>query len=345
MDSPQVIRIGIVGAGHNTRLKHIPLLQQLPNVEIVSVCNASRQSSERVAQDFDIARIYNDWRKLVEADDTDAILIGTWPYLHRDITLAALAADKHVLCEARMAADARQAREMLDAARAKPHLVTQVVPSPVTLEFDETIKKLIRDGFLGRLLVIELRAESKFIDPAEQMHWRHNYALSGYNTMSLGIWYEAVARWAGTACRVTAMTRTFVGERINERGDRCEIKVPDHVDVIAEMVCGAQMHMQISAVTGLWDGPRAYLFGSEGTLCLAGDTLLGGRKTDKRLTKIQIDPALRGRWRVEAEFINAIRGKEKVKLTTFEDGVKYMEFTEAVIRSAQTGQSIALEKT
>ena len=47
-------------------------------------------------------------------------------------------------------------------------------------------------------------------------------------------------------------------------------------------------------------------------------------------------------WRVEEEFISAIRGTEPVTLTPFSVGVHYMEFTEAVTRSAQTGQSIAL---
>ena len=45
---------------------------------------------------------------------------------------------------------------------------------------------------------------------------------------------------------------------------------------------------------------------------------------------------------MEEEFINAIRGKEQVTHTSFEDGVKYMEFTEAVTRSAESGQSVNL---
>ena len=45
---------------------------------------------------------------------------------------------------------------------------------------------------------------------------------------------------------------------------------------------------------------------------------------------------------MEEEFINAIRGVEKITHTNFQDGVKYMEFTEAVARSAQTGQAISL---
>ncbi|MGH7306800.1 MAG: Gfo/Idh/MocA family protein, partial [Candidatus Rokuibacteriota bacterium] len=45
-------------------------------------------------------------------------------------------------------------------------------------------------------------------------------------------------------------------------------------------------------------------------------------------------------WRVEEEFVNAIRGKEKVTRTSFEEGVRYMEFTDAVTKSAATGQAV-----
>ncbi|MGH7351549.1 MAG: Gfo/Idh/MocA family protein, partial [Candidatus Methylomirabilales bacterium] len=78
----ETIRVGIVGAGANTRLKHIPGLRAVPGVEIVSVANRSRDSSERVAREFGIPKVYDNWLELVEADDTDAICIGTWPYLH-----------------------------------------------------------------------------------------------------------------------------------------------------------------------------------------------------------------------------------------------------------------------
>ena len=53
-------------------------------------------------------------------------------------------------------------------------------------------------------------------------------------------------------------------------------------------------------------------------------------------------PELGGTWRVEEEFINAIRGIEQITHTSFQDGVRYMEFTEAVTRSAQSGEKINL---
>src|SRR5687767_9920795 len=134
--SDATIRVGIVGAGANTRARHIPGLQAIPGVEIRSVCNRSRESSRRVAERFGIPKIHDHWQELAGDPETDAIVIGTWPYLHCPVTLATLAADKHVLCEARMAMNAREARAMRDAARAKPHLVAQVVPSPFTLGVD-----------------------------------------------------------------------------------------------------------------------------------------------------------------------------------------------------------------
>ncbi|MDA1330767.1 MAG: Gfo/Idh/MocA family oxidoreductase, partial [Chloroflexi bacterium] len=60
-----VIRIGIVGAGRNTIDQHIPGLQAIDGVEIASVCNRSRASSELVAQQFGIPTIYESWAELI----------------------------------------------------------------------------------------------------------------------------------------------------------------------------------------------------------------------------------------------------------------------------------------
>src|SRR5438132_2800538 len=136
----RTIRVGFVGAGKNTRSRHIPGFQNLPGVELVAVANRSRESGERVAREFGIARVYAHWRDLVRAGDVDAVCIGTWPYMHCEITLAALEHGKHVLCEARMAMNAAEGRSMLYAARRAKHLVAQLVPAPHTLEVDATLQ-------------------------------------------------------------------------------------------------------------------------------------------------------------------------------------------------------------
>ena len=61
-----------------------------------------------------------------------------------------------------------------------------------------------------------------------------------------------------------------------------------------------------------------------------------------RLSEIALSPDEIGAWRVEEEFVNAIRGNEPITHTNFEDGVKYMEFTEAVNLSMETGTVVSL---
>ncbi len=338
----QPIRVGIVGAGENTKLRHIPGLQAIAGVEIVGVANRTRESGERVARQFGIPEVYDNWRELVESPGVDAIVIGTWPYMHCPVTLTALAADKHVLCEARMAANAAEARAMRDAARLKPALVAQVVPSPFTLRVDRTVQRLISEGYVGDVLAVEVRVGGSFVDRDAPLHWRQMDEYSGYNVMSLGIWYEGMMRWVGEATRVAALGKTFVKMRRDERGVERAVRIPDHVDVIADLACGAQAHFMVSAVAGLAGPPEAYVFGSRGTLRFSENRLFGGQRGDPALAEIPIPPQEEGGWRVEQEFVNAIRGLETVTHTTFEDGLKYMEFTEAAVRSMATGEAIAL---
>jgi predicted dehydrogenase len=287
--------------------------------------------------------VFDDWRQLVESPDIDAVVIGTWPYMHHPVTLAALEAGKHVLCEARMALNAREAHDMLRASRSRPHLVAQVVPSPFSLKVDRTIQRLLAEGFIGQLLAVEVRDYGGFLDTDGSFSWRQDFRLSGLNVMMLGIWYEAVMRWVGEATRVMAMGKTFVKLRAREgESARQSVIIPEHIDVIADMACGAQAHFCSTRVAGHAGPSGCRLYGSEGTLCFEKGLLLGGRRDDPDLREIDVPAGERGSWRVEEAFVNAIRGIEPVRLTTFEDGVRYMEFTEAVFRSRQTGRAVAL---
>ena len=344
--SSQPIRVGIVGAGNNTRVKHIPGLQAIEGVEIVSVCNRSRESSQRVADTFHIPQVYEDWHELVAADDTNAIVIGTWPYMHCEVTCAALEAGKHVMCEARMAMNAVEAHTMLEKSRDHPDLITQIVPSPFTLRVDRTMQELIADGYLGDLYAMTVRGIMPgFANPEAPLHWRQRQDLSGFNILTMGIWYEAVMRWVGPASRVFARTRIYTPQRRDrDTGALVTVDVPDHVNIVADLACGAQATYEFSAVCGLAPGSEIWLFGSQGTLHYdqASDKLLGGQPGDKALREIPIAPEKAGKWRVEEEFVGAIRGQEEIRLTTFADGVKYMEFTEAVHRSAASGQVVSL---
>jgi hypothetical protein len=98
--APATLRVGLIGAGGNTRLRHIPGLRAIPGVDIVAVCNRRPSSTEAVASAYDIPRTFATWEDLIADPHIDAVVIGTWPYLHCPITLAALEAGQPVLTEA-----------------------------------------------------------------------------------------------------------------------------------------------------------------------------------------------------------------------------------------------------
>jgi len=336
------IRVGVIGAGGNTTSRHIPGLQAIEGVEIVGVCNRSQESSQRVADQFGIPKTYGGWQEAIADADTNAIVIGTWPYMHCRATIAALEADKHVMCEARMAMNAREAHKMREVSRQKTHLIAQIVPSPMTLRVDKTIQRLIAEGYIGHVLALEARAGGAFLDSEAPLQWRQDFDLSGLNIMSMGIWYEALIRWVGEATSIMAMGKTFVKMRPDADGVMRSVRIPEHIDVLGDLECGAQLHIQVSNVAGLAGAPEVFVFGSNGTLRFSGNRLYGGQKDDTELTEIDIPDSEAGGWRVEEEFVNAIRGEEVITHTDFETGVKYMEFTEAVTLSMQSGTAITL---
>ncbi|MDD9930083.1 MAG: Gfo/Idh/MocA family oxidoreductase, partial [Rhodospirillaceae bacterium] len=109
----ETLRVGLIGAGGNTRSRHIPGFKAQDNISLDIVANRTVESGQRIADEFGVARVTDDWMDVVNDQSIDAVCIGTWPYMHAPMTIAALDAGKHVLCEARMAMNATAARMML----------------------------------------------------------------------------------------------------------------------------------------------------------------------------------------------------------------------------------------
>ena len=342
---PDTIRLGFVGAGRNTREKHLPAFREIAGVELAGVANSTPESAEVAAHTLGIAKAFPNWQELVADDSIDAVVIGTWPDLHCEVTLAALAAGKHVLCEARMARNLAEARQMFDAAKEHKSLVKQLVPSPFGLELGDRVEALVKDHFIGDLReFVVTAAADDFWDFSQPLHWRQDAAISGVNTLALGIMHETVMPWVPDPVRVQAMAQTFEPNRpVPDAGEYQPVSIPDSLAVLGEFAAEVRGVYRLSGVNLFGTGKRVELYGSRGTVVVEfepEERIYAGRIGDKSLKKIEVADEDRGRWQCEEDFITSIRDGKKVTKTTFGDGVRYMAFTEAVLRAADEGQPV-----
>jgi len=333
------IRVGIVGAGQIARTRHLPGFQSLPGVRVVGVCNRRRETAARVARDFDIPKIFSNWEDLVSDPEVDAVVIGAWPYLHCSVTLAALDAGKHVLTEARMAMNAREAQRMHDRAAESPGLTAMVVPSPYGLTGDAYLRSLIDAGWIGTLRELHVDGlNDQLADKETPLGWRQMTRYSGFNMLTLGILYETVLRWVAPANRVLSYASKIIPQRFDpEQGKKARVGTPDSVQVLTTQEDGSCGVYRLSGVVWHNNAMAIALHGSEGTLIydLLRDEIRGAQRPDEGLRLLPIPDSLRGGWQVEADFIAAIRGERPVTHTDFGTGVRYMQFTEAVARSSR----------
>jgi len=342
------IRVGFVGAGDNTRKRHIPGFVALSGVELVGVVNSSPGSTARVSKEFDIPTRYASWQDLVAAPDVDAVCIGTWPELHAEVTIAALAAGKHVLTEARIARNVDEAKAMQQAAADHPDRIAQIVPSPYGMECGPAVSNLVKKGFLGELReLIVVGADDTFWDYTMPMHPRQDRQRSGNNILSMGILHETALRWAPPPTRLFAQTHLFEPTRpIPSENRIADVTVPDSVQVLTELEGGGRGIYHISGISLFGPGKQIHLYGSRGTIKMhfsgSGERVLLGHAGDADLKSIDISDELRGAWAVEKDFIESIRTGEPQGNPDFAIGVSYMSFVDAVHESARTNAPISL---
>ncbi len=332
------IRIGVIGAGENACKVHIPNFLAIPGVEILEVANRATASAQKVAEQFNIPTIRKSWQDLVKSTELDAVLIGTWPYLHYEATCSALEEGKHVLCEARMAMDEAEARQMLRMSYKHPECVSQLVPSPFTLRADQTILRYLDEYRIGRPLFFEFHYhQTSNCHQSGLLNWRRNKKYSGKNIMVLGIIYESLLRWFGPAKWVSSQAETFINKaRDPDTGEIVNVSVPDYLTVQMQMNNGIMGSLFISEAGFHNKPPYIKVFGDKGTLLYefkVDGNLWYGQPNESEMHLVQISKEEEGKWRVEEEFINSIRGEEEVLYTTFTTGVEYMKFTEAVNQS------------
>ncbi len=344
MNDPKRIRLGFIGAGGICEQRHLPNLAKMPGVELVAVCNRSPESSRRVQQKWGFARTANDWRQVIEATDIDAVFIGTWPYLHFELSLAALAAGKHVFCQARMCMDWAEACQMVAAANAHPQQVAMVCPSPIRVRWERTVRELLASDRFGQLLsVTVLSANSANRDPVE-ISWRERRELSGLNILQVGIYAETLNAWCGDYLSLTATTSISL-DKHDAQGRTIEIEIPQTVSISGTLSGGIPCTEFHTGLAAGFERAEILLCGSAATCrvdLLSQQVVLhsAGSTTGELIDTVGDD------WQVEAEFLAAVRaarrGESWLVRPNFTEAARYMRKMQAIHDSARESRQVNL---
>ena len=335
--------MGIVGAGNIVRARHLPALKKDPEIEVVAVSNSTYESAEKFCSEHlpEAVPIKN-WPDLVALPELDIIWIGTPPYLHSAVTISALEAGKHVFCQARMSMDLAEAEEMLAVSKRYPELVTMLCPPPFGLRADMLVKKLLAENYIGRPHHVHLQSfTNNYLDPDAPAHWRQKIEISGLNTLTLGIYVEVLQRWLGDITGVFAR-----GKILQPMREGYDVIVPDLLTILCSFESGAEGVLEFSGIDALVPGDRLEIYGSSGTLTydFASDIVRAGRAGDPELHVVDVPSELEGEWRVEEDFLAAVRSKGRVRPhPNFEEGVGYMRVVQAVADSRAGNEWVAIK--
>jgi predicted dehydrogenase len=242
------LRWGIAATG-GIAARMVDALRTLPDAEVVAVGSRAQSSADRFAAEHDIARAHGSYDDLFADDGVDIVYVASPHSHHHDMTVAALDAGRHVLCEKAFAHNATEARSMVAAARRNERFLMEAMWTwfiPAVVE----IRRRVRAGAIGRVTLLQADFGIR-IDDADGRHRRAD--LAGGALLDLGIYPLSFARY-------------MLGEPVEFRvlGELAPSGVDAMVGGVASFDTGALavFHTSIDVFSEL----RATIYGTDGRI-------------------------------------------------------------------------------
>lgn len=155
----KVLKVGIIGCGGIGNGKHMPSLAKIPEVQMVAFCDIVPERAQDAAKKYgtEEAEVYSDYRELLKDSSIDAVHVCTPNKSHADITVAALEAGKHVMCEKPMAKTSADALRMVETAKRTGKKLTIGYQNRFRND-SQYLQKLCSEGELGEIYYAKAHA-------------------------------------------------------------------------------------------------------------------------------------------------------------------------------------------
>lgn len=348
------VRVGIIGTGGIANGAHLPGYTQIPDdVEVVALCDIDPEAIKKTVEKFPQvadAQQFDDYQKLLEMDEIDAISVCTPNYAHHGPTVAALKAGKHVLCEKPIGMNAVEAKEMVDTARANGKIL-QIGYMSRFQATSQTLKKFIDSGELGDIYYA--RAQSLrvrgipgwgvFIDKSKQ---------GGGPLIDIGVHILDLTLWLMGHPKPTfasGVTYQKFGTRPDVVGfmgqwDYKNFTVEDFASALIRFENGATIVLESSFVANLKDEVHnTTLLGTAGGAQTSPFSITQERHGSVFSFEPKVPNANRNAYHAEIkDFVACVReGREP--LVTGEHGLMVAQIMDAIYRSSDEGREVPIQ--
>ena len=259
--------IGIIGVGFGAQV-HVPAFRS-EGWDVAAICSRTREKAQKAADAAGIASVHTDPMELIRRDDLAAIAIITPPGAHHQLSIAALGAGKHVLCEKPFAIDAKQAEEMRAAADKSGRTAM------IAHEFRHTpqrayIRQLLADGYIGKfqLCTMELFLD-RYVSPEPRpLSWNAYQSEGGGLLGALGSHYiDALRFWFGEITSVSGWLAAFRPDVVDAAtGKIVKAETDDTFSFTVTFKSGGMATMTSSFAVTPARGAKIAVMGDRGTL-------------------------------------------------------------------------------
>ncbi|TRZ38973.1 gfo/Idh/MocA family oxidoreductase [Niallia circulans] len=220
------LKIGVIGCGSIAQHRHLQEYSWNKAVEIVAVCDINEERALEIGKEYS-AKAYTDYKELLADKDIDAVSVCTPNYLHAPISIDALNAGKHVLCEKPMATSSEEAAQMIEAAE-KNGKKLMIGHNQRFVKSHQKARELIQSGAVGKIYSFRSAfghggPEQWSVDGKESWFFQKEKAFIGAMG-DLGV-------------HKTDLLRYVLGEEFVEVGAFVETNAKDFADVDDNAVC------------------------------------------------------------------------------------------------------------
>ncbi len=242
------IRVGVVSTSWWADAMYLPALVAHPHAKVVAVCGRNRQRTEAFAEKWQIPQVYTAADRLIHSGEIDALIVASGHESHYPITMQALNADLHVLCEKPLALTYGQAAEMATLAEEKERIHC----TPFTYRFMPTnryIKELLDDGYIGQPYHLNLRYYTGYArEPVYS--WRYDRAKAGSGVLGniASHFFYLAYWWFGEVTAVFSLAGQFVDRPTHTPAAELYERTEDAAYTLLRFANGAQGLVHASAV-------------------------------------------------------------------------------------------------